>query len=172
MKTLILISGTMGVGKTSVSLELKRLFPRCVFLDGDWCWDMSPFVVCEETKAMVLGNIRHLLISFLTCSVYDNILFCWVMHEAEIFDAVLAGLPLEGVRLYKISLVCSEPALRERLGKDIAAGLRERDVLNRSIIRMGNYDAMDTIKVDVSKITAAQAAQEIRNLLSERGRQP
>ena len=39
MKTLYLIGGTMGVGKTAVSQQLKKDLPNSVFLDGDWCWD-------------------------------------------------------------------------------------------------------------------------------------
>jgi tRNA uridine 5-carbamoylmethylation protein Kti12 len=50
MKNLIFINGTMGVGKTATSRELQKLLPNCVFLDGDWCWDMSPFIVNDETK--------------------------------------------------------------------------------------------------------------------------
>ncbi|MEG1875672.1 MAG: AAA family ATPase, partial [Angelakisella sp.] len=57
MKTFIMISGTMGVGKTTTCRELQKILPRNVFLDGDWCWDMQPFVVNEETKAMVMKNI-------------------------------------------------------------------------------------------------------------------
>lgn len=43
MKRLILIGGTMGVGKTAVCRELQKLLPGNVFLDGDWCWDAVPF---------------------------------------------------------------------------------------------------------------------------------
>jgi len=89
MKTLYMIGGTMGVGKTSVCTELKHLLPRCVFLDGDWCWDADPFQVTEETKTMVLDNIGFLLRQFLRCSVYENIVFCWVMHEQSIIDVIL-----------------------------------------------------------------------------------
>ena len=46
----------MGVGKTTVSKELKNRLQKSVFLDGDWCWDMNPFVVNDETKAMVMDN--------------------------------------------------------------------------------------------------------------------
>ena len=38
MKTIYLIGGTMGVGKTTVSQQLKKELPKSVFLDGDWCW--------------------------------------------------------------------------------------------------------------------------------------
>jgi len=44
MKNLIFINGTMGVGKTATSRELQKLLSNCVFLDGDWCWDMSPLL--------------------------------------------------------------------------------------------------------------------------------
>ena len=41
MKTLYLIGGTMGVGKTTVCQLLKKKLPKNVFLDGDWCWDAA-----------------------------------------------------------------------------------------------------------------------------------
>ena len=84
MKRLIFINGTMGAGKTTVCQELKKLLPPCAFLDGDWCWDMEPFLVTEETKAMVQENIVFLLRRFLACSAYENVIFCWVMHRQEI----------------------------------------------------------------------------------------
>lgn len=43
MKTLFMIGGTMGVGKTAVGKLLKEELNNSVFLDGDWCWDASPF---------------------------------------------------------------------------------------------------------------------------------
>lgn len=65
MKTLYLIGGAMGVGKSTVCGELNKTLPKSVYLDGDWCWNMDPFVVTEETKAMVLSNAQYLLNSFI-----------------------------------------------------------------------------------------------------------
>jgi len=59
MKNLIIIGGTMGVGKSSTCRELQKLLPKNVFLDGDWCWSAEPFVVTDETKTMVMDNITH-----------------------------------------------------------------------------------------------------------------
>ena len=56
MKTLYLIGGTMGVGKTTVSQQLKKDLANSVFLDGDWCWDADPFQVTDETKEMVMDK--------------------------------------------------------------------------------------------------------------------
>ena len=44
MKRLILLSGPPGVGKSAVGKRLKMKLERSVFLDGDWCWNMQPFL--------------------------------------------------------------------------------------------------------------------------------
>ena len=92
MKTLYLIGGTMGVGKSTVCRILKRRLPNSVFLDGDWCWDAHPFQVTEETKRMVTENICFLLNQFLNCTAYENVIFCWVMHEQSIIDNILEDI--------------------------------------------------------------------------------
>lgn len=164
MKTLYIIGGTMGVGKTTVCRQLQKKLNNCVFLDGDWCWDMRPFTVTEETKAMVLDNICHLLNNFLGCSAYENILFCWVLHEQSILDDILSRLNTDNCRLLCISLLCSPEALTARLNKDISAGLRQPDVLPRSLARIPLYQKLNTIKIDVSWLSAEKAAEEILHL--------
>lgn len=161
IKNLIFINGTMGVGKTTTSRELQKLLPKCVFLDGDWCWDMSPFIVTDETKKMVLDNITYLLNNFISCSEYENIVFCWVMHEKSILDEVLARLNKDDCKLYKFSIVCSEQSLITRLKKDIQHGIRMDDVIERSVPRLRNYFEMDTKKINVSEISPKEAATVI-----------
>jgi deoxyadenosine/deoxycytidine kinase len=160
MKNVIFINGTMGVGKTTVCRELQKTLPNCVFLDGDWCWDSSPFVVTEETKAMVIRNIAYLLNSFLLCSEYENIVFCWVMHQSEIADIICASLT-GSFDYHLFTLSCSETSLRDRLLADIKAGKRKPDIVDRSIERIPLYARMPTEKIDVSEITPTQAADLI-----------
>lgn len=164
MKTLYLIGGTMGVGKTTVCRELKNQLPRSVFLDGDWCWDMNPFVVTEETKAMVLDNITTLPKNFLRCSAYDHVIFCWVMHQQAILDQILSRLDLTGVTVVPVSLVCSQEVLLQRLNQDVSAGLRQPDILLRSPQRLLLYDALDTHKIDTSCATVPEIVQAILRL--------
>ena len=67
MKTIYLIGGTMGVGKTTVSQQLKKKLPNSVFLDGDWCWDADPFQVTEETKVDTVNkNVYEIVSEILT----------------------------------------------------------------------------------------------------------
>ena len=164
MKTLYLIGGTMGVGKTTVSQLMKNLLPRSVFLDGDWCWDAHPFQVTEETKAMVMDNICHLLNNFLHCTAYEHVIFCWVMHEQAIVDDILARLDTENCRVLSISLLATEKALAERLQKDVDAGLRAPDIISRSLQRLPLYEKLDTVKIDVSDLSPIQAAERMMQM--------
>ncbi len=164
MKNLYLIGGTMGIGKTTVSQQLKKDLANSVFLDGDWCWDASPFQVTEETKEMVVRNICYLLNSFLHCSVYDNIIFCWVMHEQSIIDCIMGKLDIEHCRVKRISLIADESNLRDRLTADITRGIRTADAINRSVSRISMYQSLDTIKIDTSNKTIQVIADEIMML--------
>jgi len=165
MKKLIIINGTMGVGKSTVSnLLLKKLQPS-VYLDGDWCWNMNPFVVSDENREMVISNITYLLQSFLQNTGYKYIVFCWVIHQEEIFGDILEPLKDYDFEVYKISLICSENALRARLRLDVQNGVREADVIDRSIQRLPLYSQMDTHKIDVSNISAQEAADKILEIV-------
>ena len=164
MKKLFIIGGTMGIGKSTVSQILKRNLPNSVFLDGDWCWDSSPFQVTAETKEMVIKNICAVLNNFLKCSAYENIIFCWVMHEQSIIDAILSGLDTANCRVLTVSLLCSEQELTQRLQKDVAAGIRTPDVIERSVQRIPLYQNLDTIKVNTSGKSVTEVAQEIAAL--------
>jgi hypothetical protein len=100
--------------------------------------------------------------------VYENIIFCWVMHEQSILDDILSRINRHNCVLYKFSLVCTEQALISRITKDIEQGIRTEDVINRSISRLKNYFEMDTEKIDVSKVSAKEAAKIIFRYIKQR----
>ena len=154
----------MGVGKTTVSRELMRQLPRCAFLDGDWCWTMQPFTVTGETKAMVMDNITHMLANFLRCSEFENVVFCWVMHQQQIIDDILSRLPLENVRVVKLSLTCTPDALMARIRRDIASGLRDESAIPRALSYLPMYGDVQSVKLDTTTLSAAEAAEKYAKL--------
>ena len=161
MKHLYLIGGPMGVGKTTVCQQLKQTLPYSVFLDGDWCWDASPFQVTPETRAMVLDNICHLLNNFLACTAYQNVVFCWVLHQQDIWDTILGRLHLEGCAVHCVALTASEAALRQSLEADVAAGRRTADVIPRSLARLPLYTALAARNIDTTGKMPAEVVAEI-----------
>ena len=161
MKTLYIVGGAMGVGKTAVCQKIKSLLHNSVFLDGDWCWDANPFVVTDETKRIVVDNICHTLNNFIGCSAYENIIFCWVMHEQSIIDDILGRLDLEQCAVKTITLTCDEQTLISRLQKDIDGGVREADVVERALYRLASCRKLQTIKIDTTAKSIEEVAEEI-----------
>lgn len=165
MKTLILISGTMGIGKSTLCQQLKKKLDHSVFLDGDWCWDMHPFIVNEETKEMVMNNICFQINSFLKCSSIDYVIFGWVMHQQDIIDDILGRIDLKDVRVCSLSLVCSKETLTKHIQKDIDLGIRSQDVLERSLSRLEMYQYLNTIKIDITDLNVEESVQRIYEII-------
>ena len=161
MKKLIIINGTMGVGKSTVSELLLKETENSIS-DSDRCWNMNPFTVNEENIEMVLKNIIFLLRSFLNNSNFQYIIFCWVIHKEEIFKNILNEIRDLDFELYKFTLLCNETELARRIAGDIKTGKRETGQINESISRLELYKNMDTYKIDVSSKTTKEAAEEIR----------
>ncbi len=165
MKTLVLLGGPMGVGKTATAQQLQKLLAPCVWLEGDWCWRMEPFDPSPANRELVLENIGFLLRNFLQSPSWGTVLFSWVLHEQGIFDRLrreLAGLEYAW---RPFSLVCSPQALRQRLEGDIRAGRRTPDVVARSLERLPCYQKLPVPQVDTTHLTPAQAAREVFRLL-------
>ena len=161
MKNIYIIGGTMGVGKTTVSQIIKKNLDNSVFLDGDWCWDSHPFQVTDETKNMVMHNICFLLNQFIHCSAYQNIIFCWVLHEQSIIDTIFASIDKTDCSVKNVSLICDAEELKKRLMKDVEAGKRTADVIERSIERLPMYGLLNTVKIDTNGKDPAEVADKI-----------
>lgn len=161
MKQIYIIGGTMGVGKSAVSQVMKEKLNDSVFLDGDWCWDSHPFKVTEETKRMVLHNICFLLNQFIHCSAYQNIIFCWVLHQQSIIDTLMASIDKSDCSVKIVSLVCDEEELKARLMKDVTKGLRSADVIERSTEKIQGYEKLNTLKIDTYGKSPEEIADEI-----------
>lgn len=160
-KKLYLIGGPMGVGKSTVCSHLKTALSGSVYLDGDWCWDMHPFQVTEETRSMVIENISFLLNQFLHCSLCQHIILSWVMHRQEIVEDLLCRVDTECCQVHQISLLCRPEVLRTRLETDVAAGRRNPDIIPRSLAYLPLYQKLDGQKIDTSRLTSAETAAYI-----------
>lgn len=167
MKTLIVLNGPMGVGKTTVGKELCRQLTPSIFLDGDWCWDLHPFSVTEATKALVLRNIQALLRQDLDCPEVEYVVFVWVLQLEETASALLDGLE-EKARILRVTLEAGDDTLTRRVQKDIAAGLRTPDSLERSLAYQRFYPGQGTLHLSTDGRSPAELADEIAGLVRNR----
>lgn len=159
-KKLIVINGTMGVGKSTICKELYKSIDNSVWLDGDWCWMMNPFVVTEEGKEMVIDNIQHLLNNFLLNSQHEVVIFCWVMHHQEIFDSIIERLNKCEYDLHWFTLKCSKEALIDRMKGDN----RTENGIEKSVGYSEElFNNLDSEKIDTSRMSIEEVVNEIKN---------
>lgn len=166
-KKLIIINGTMGVGKSAACKELNKRLENSVWLDGDWCWMINPFVVNDENKDMVIDNITHLLKNFLRNKSLEYVIFNWVIHMEDIFNIIIEPLKELNFEIIKITLTCSEEALKERILNDIKHNLRDKDCFIRSVQRLRMYKKMNTEKIDTSNLSIIETVDEIAKIISK-----
>ena len=165
MKTLFLINGAMGVGKTTVSRALQRILPDCAFVDGDMCWDIAPFRVTEVRKELVFSNAAYLLGAYLACGEVSNCVFCWVMQRREIAEELLSRLDLRGIRLVRVTLTASEETVRARLAADVDAGRRTADVIARAVSYLPCFEEeTGAVRLRTDGRTAEELARAIADM--------
>lgn len=162
---LIIINGVMGVGKSVTSKALNQALSKSVWLDGDWCWMMDPFVVNDITKEMVIDNITYQLNNFINSKQFEHIIFNWVIDEEYIYSEVIKRLvPID---IYKITLMCSKETLSNRIKQDIKAGLRDEDNLNRSLNKYQKYQDLNSIKINTDNKDIDTVIKEIEVILED-----
>ena len=167
MKTLIIINGAMGVGKTEISKSLYKKLNNSVWLDGDWCWMMNPFIPNEINRKMVIENINFLLKNFLENPNIEYVIFNWVIHLEEIYDLFLNEFKEMEFDLKKFTLVCSEEELIKRVNSDFEKNGRTDRNVNDCIERLRMYQNMNTIKIDTTNIPIADTIDKILKYLEE-----
>lgn len=158
MKHVYLIGGPMGIGKSTICNQLNQDLDHSVFLDGDWCWNMDPFIVNQDTKNMVLDNITHCLNNFIHTPGIENIIFCWVMHKQDIIDKIIQKLDTEGVDIHLISLICE----KEELIKRMLIDRRDNQTIRKSLQYLELYKDLDTQKIDATTLDVQKTIDKIK----------
>lgn len=158
MKHVYLIGGPMGIGKSTICNQLNQDLDYSVFLDGDWCWNMDPFVVNQDTKSMVLDNITHCLNNFIHTPGIENIIFCWVMHKQDIIDGIIQKLNTEDVEIHLISLICEKEELMKRMLID----RRNNQTIQKSLDYLELYKDLNTQKIDVTTLDVQKTIDKIK----------
>ena len=92
MKKLIIINGTMGVGKSTVSKELNQRLKKSIWLDGDWCWMMNPWDFSEENKSMVLDKYATCCLIILRILHLNMLYFAGFFTWKALWSQYLKGL--------------------------------------------------------------------------------
>lgn len=176
MSNLIMIGGTMGIGKTTVSKLLYGSIDNCAYLEGDWVFNMSPFVINDNTRNMLHNNIKTVISNYFIAG-YQNVILSWVLHEQSTIDRIIKDVTEqvnEDINVYSITLFSGKDTLKYRLKNRMERGSFQletsfKEYYEIALDRMERSMRVNSIKIDTDKINPVQVKNEIMNLVFSEG---
>ncbi len=153
----IIINGPMGVGKTTIGKYIAEKYEGTAFIDGDWCFDLHPFVGNRETKTMAIDNILHLVDNYRKCSICKMIVLVWLMDEQWVYQKIADGISDLGLEVKSAVLVCDKNNLIDRWKNDKKCEWRTEEWLEVSLTSLLYFSSLEN-RIDTSDLTVDLAA--------------
>ncbi len=161
---IIIINGSLGVGKSSVAEQLHYKFDKSVHLDGDCIGDVQPFNIYDEQRLKHLYRTMELLIGFHQKNGYHNFVINYVFESAESLQELLDLLHPLDPAIHCFWLTCAEEEqakrIRNRNREDLQWELG-RFIELRRIQREASQQGFIGKEVDTTHLTASQIAETI-----------
>ena len=163
---IIIINGSLGVGKSSVAEQLHYKFDKSVHLDGDCIGDVQPFKIYDEARLDHLYRTMELLIGFHQKNGYHNFVINYVFESPESLQELLDLLRPLDPSIHCYWLTCDEEEqakrIRNRSREDLQWELR-RFVELRRIQKEASQSGFIGKEVDTTRLSSVEAAQTIWN---------
>jgi len=161
---IIIINGSLGVGKTSVAEELHWKFDKSVHLDGDHIGDVHPFEIYDDDRIHHLYRTLELLVGFHQKNSYHNFVINYVFEShASLQELLDLLLPLDAsIHTYWLTCAPEEQARRiqGRRSNEVDWELKRFVELQR-IQRQAAREGFIGQEVDTTGLTSAQVAAKI-----------
>jgi chloramphenicol 3-O-phosphotransferase len=164
LSMIIIINGSLGVGKSSVAEQLHWKFDKSVHLDGDYIGDVHPFEIYDDARISHLYRTLELLIGFHQKNGYQNFVINYVFESHESLQDLLDLIrPLDS-SIHTYWLTCNEEEqakrIRERKRNEIEWELN-RFVELQQIQAKAARQGLIGKEVDTTRLTSAEVAEEI-----------
>lgn len=161
---IIIINGSLGVGKTSVADCLHYKFDRSVHLDGDAVGDVHPFEIYDDARIDHLYRTLALLVSFHQQHGYHDFVINYIFESPESLQDLLDLLhPLDpAIHTYWLTCDVDEQAqrIRRRSRQGLAWELDRFVELQKIQFRAAQRGFIGK-RVDTTGLTAAEAADAV-----------
>jgi broad-specificity NMP kinase len=112
---IIIINGSLGVGKSSVADQLHCKFEKSVHLDGDCIGDVHPFEIYDDARIGYLYRTLELLVGFHQKNGYHNFVINYVFESSESLQELLNLLRQLDPVIHTYWLTCDETEQAERI---------------------------------------------------------
>jgi len=161
---IIIINGSLGVGKSSVAEQLHLKFDKSVNLDGDHIGFVHPFEIYDDVRISHLYRTLELLIGFHQKNGYHNFVINYVFESPKSLQELLELLhPLDS-SIHTYWLTCNAEEQERRIRK------RQRDQIEWELKRFIKLQQIQTKaaqqgfigkEIDTTNLTSAEATMVI-----------
>jgi chloramphenicol 3-O-phosphotransferase len=161
---IIIINGSVGVGKSSVSEQLHWKFDKSVNLDGDHIGYVHPFEIYDDARISHLYRTFELLISFHQKNGYHNFVINYVFESPESLQELFELLrPLDS-SIHSYWLTCNAEEQERRIRK------RQRGQIEWELKRFIELQQIQTKaaqqgfigkEIDTTNLTSVETAEVI-----------
>lgn len=112
---IIIINGSLGVGKSSVADQLRYKFDKSIHLDGDHIGDVHPFRIYDEARVDHLYRTMELLVGFHQKNGYHNFVINYVFETPKSLQELLDLLRPLDPSIHCYWLTCDQEEQAQRI---------------------------------------------------------
>ena len=161
---IIIINGSLGVGKTSVADQLHYKFDKSIHLDGDAIGDVHPFDIYDNARISHLYRTLELLVEFHQKNGYHNFVINYVFESPESLQDLLDLLRPLDPSIHTYWLTCDVEEQVKRIRN------RKRDELDWELNRFVELQHIQAKaaqrgfigkRVDTTRLTSAEVAEVV-----------
>lgn len=162
---IVILNGSVGVGKTTVAWALNESFDKSVMLDGDYLGAVHPFEIYDDERVSYLYKTLVHLLEFHKAHGYQTFVINYVFESPELLAALVDPLKVLDSRIYTLWLTCSEEEQRTRILKRRTDGWAwelERFVELNAILEAASGQGDVGVRVDTTGKAVADVVRAIR----------
>jgi deoxyadenosine/deoxycytidine kinase len=112
---IIIINGSLGVGKTTLSDELLWKLDNTIMLDGDALGNVNPFDIYDQKRIWHLYKTIELLAAFHKKSGFKNIIINYVFESSQSLNELINLLkPIDDL-IFVYWITCEKDVQEQRI---------------------------------------------------------
>lgn len=112
---IIIINGSIGVGKTVVSWKLNRLLYQSVMLDGDYLGAVNPFDLHSHERVIHLYKTMACLVKFHLQNDFKHFIINYVFENEAQLNLLKTELERFDETIFCCLLYCEEAVQKQRI---------------------------------------------------------
>jgi len=157
---IIILNGSIGVGKTSISRKTNELLDNSVMLDGDYLGAVNPFKIYDENRIEYLYQTITQLTRFHKDNGYNNFVINYVFETNNRLQELVNKLEILDNKIFCYWLTCSEKEQEKRIlnrnNNEVVWELKRAKELNRILYSVSKMEfignKIETDNIEIGKI--------------------